>query len=112
MERSTPRLLGLQTLVGGKTSAAPPLGLELLEPTDFTIRFVPKRPEFWGNAAKGKVLPGARVLPFEVFFAPRSARPVDTMLIVDIGGREVVFHVCGSIAGYAGRQWGMRRGRR
>jgi hypothetical protein len=46
-----------------------------------------------------------------VFFAPRDARPIDTLLFVDAGDCEILIQLCGSIGGFQGRKWGERRTR-
>jgi hypothetical protein len=75
----------------------------------YSTRWEPKRKEFWVDQSKGTVKAGSKTFPFRVFFAPRDVRPVESLLIIDMGDQEVVMQVYGSTAGFDGANWGRRR---
>jgi hypothetical protein len=109
--RADPVVFGLQTLCGGTTRGSPPVKAELPEDREFSAWFEPNVKEFSLSQSRGIIEAGARVLPFEVIYAPVDAKPVDTVLIVEAHGMEIVIQVCGSVGGFQGRKWGERRTR-
>jgi hypothetical protein len=68
----------------------------------YVAHFDPKHKEFSVSANKGEIAAGAKVLPFKVFYKPRSTTPVETMLIVDCGDMEITVRLCGSPVGVSG----------
>ena len=111
MARADPYVFGLQTLCGSQTKGSPPLKIDFVEDKQFAAWFEPKIKEFWLSESKGTIEAEAKVCPFDVFFAPRDPRPIDSLLFVDTGDYEIVIQVCGSIGGFQGRKWGERRTR-
>jgi hypothetical protein len=88
---------------GGHTKGESPFGEE------FGAFFEPRLREFWLSEDKDTLEAGAKVFPLTVFFAPRDARPIETLLVVDLGASERTVKVCGSTSGFQGRRWGERR---
>jgi hypothetical protein len=107
--RPRPIMLPIQTICGGKASMECPIQESLWEDVKYRTFFEPKRREFWVDRDKGVIRAGSTLFPFRVFFAPRDARPIESLLIVDLGSQEIVVQVCGSTAGFAGANWGRRR---
>ena len=109
IDRPAPYILGMQTVCGGQTSADCPVFEEFWQKKEFKAYFEPKIKEIWISPSHGVIEAGAKVFPFKVFFAPQDTRPIEALLVVDFGDKEITVKVCGSTGGFQGRRWGERR---
>jgi hypothetical protein len=110
MERPEPYILGVQTICGGTTADDCPIVGEIVATTKFHAFFEPKiHHVFRLTHSRGRIEAGARVFPFKVVYTPRDTRPIETLLVVDMGDSEICVKVCGSIGGFQGENWGRRR---
>lgn len=110
VKRPDPYNLCMATICGATVSESCPIkGEAFLEAKRFHAFFDPPLKEFSISAQRGTIEAGATHFPFSVRFSPQSQRPLETVLVVDCIDFEICVKVCGSISGFTGRQWGLRR---
>jgi hypothetical protein len=74
--------------VGAKTNIALPFTRSLWGRRRYEARFEPEFPEVWVSTAKGWIEPGARELPFTIFFRPSGLQTLESKLIVSLSDFE------------------------
>jgi hypothetical protein len=103
--RAEPQIPGAQTIRGGRTAIECPILEEITRDTKYRAIF-DRRLRVFSLAEKRGVIPaGSKIFPFRVGFAPKDARPIET-LMVDIYRSEICVKVCGSIGGFQGKGMG------
>jgi hypothetical protein len=98
--RPDPLFMDMRTVLGGKSSAVIPMEEELWQGESYEAFFEPSVRGFAVSPNPGQIVAGAKVLPFKVFCAPISPKPVGTSLIVQIGHYEMVVRLRGSVGGF------------
>ena len=92
----TPVIIHVEAPVGERATVDIPAPQDFWAKAQYTARLDAKASEFWLSENKGVIEAGAKVLPFKVTFAPQNRRPVEALIIVEIGDIEYAVKICGS----------------
>ena len=92
----TPVIIHVEAPVGQRATVDIPAPQDFWAKAQYTARLDAKASEFWLSENKGVMEAGAKVLPFTVTFAPQNRRPVEALIIVEIGDIEYAVKICGS----------------
>ena len=107
--RQSPAPFGISCVMGTQNSSEVPFLGQLWAKATFKAHFEPQIRELRLTAYKGTMEAGVRVFPFRVVFTPSSPRSVATLLVVVFNEQtEYCVAICGSSAGFQGKNWGRR----
>jgi hypothetical protein len=109
VKHQKPAPFGMTCVLGTQTSAEVPYTGQLWAKATYQAHFEPVIKEFRLTAYRGTMDAGSRVFPFKVVFTPSSPKSVVTLLVVVFNNQtEYCVDICGSSAGFQGKNWGKR----